>query len=119
MTGKKIVKGNSANEEIKFSINKNNDLGDITSREFADIIEDALTIQNNQIISETESKVDGIDIYKIIGESKDSQSPVKVIIVALKTEDILYYLWFTGGHDSFEESKDEIDLIIDSFRMYY
>lgn len=116
---KKLVKGTSANGEISFFINKNKDLSDISLREFVDIIEDALSIQNNQIISETEYEVDGIDIYKIIGESIDFSSPLKVVIVALKTEEVLYYLRFTGKEDKFEESEDEINLIIDSFRMNY
>lgn len=116
--GKKIVKGNSEGGEIKFSINKNNDLDDITLQEFTDLIENALIIQNNQILSKTESTFDGIDIYKIIGESKDFPQ-IKIIIVALKIENSIYYLWFTGEHNYFEEYKNEIDLIIDSFRMYY
>lgn len=116
--GKKIVKGSSEGGEIQFFMSKNKDLDDITLEEFADIIKNALTIQNNQIISETESEFNGIEIYKIIGGSNNLPSE-KIVIVALKIEDKIYYLWFTGKHEYFEEYKNEIDLIIDSFRMYY
>ncbi|MGF7119358.1 HEAT repeat domain-containing protein [Methanobacterium oryzae] len=115
---KKIVKGNSADGKIKFSINRKKDLSDITSREFADIIKNALVIRNNQIVFENEFKVEGINIYKVIGENKNSPLPTRVIIVTLKTENILYYLWFYGEYNGFKGSKNEIDLIIDSFNWY-
>jgi|GEM_PF-3910946 len=65
---RKIVKGYSA-RGITFSINKNTGLGDLTTKEFADIIKDAFMIQNNDIISETELTVDSVDVYIITGEN--------------------------------------------------
>ena len=115
---KKVVKGNSTNLDITFSINKNTDLGDLTSREFADTIKDVFMIQKAQIISETEFSVDGIDVHNIIGEDLNSVPPTKIMIAAFKIEEILYYFWFAGGHESFEKAKEDMDLIIDSFRVY-
>lgn len=115
---KKIVKGNSAKGDITFSINKNTDIGDITSREFADMIKDVFRIQNSQVLSETEFRVDGIDVHTIIGENVNAPSPTKIMVISFKIEDLLYYFWFSGGHESFEREEEEINLIIDNFRVY-
>lgn len=114
---KKIVKGHST-RGITFSINKNTDLGDLTLKEFAGIIKDVFIIQNNDIISETEYTVDDVDVYMIAGENTTSEPITKIMIVAFKLEDYLYYLWFAGGEEAFEEDKEDIELIIDSFRIY-
>lgn len=114
---KKIVKGHSTGG-ITFSINKNTDLGDLTSKEFAGIIKDVFTIQNNDIISEDEFTVDGVDVYIISGENTSSYPVTKIMIAAFKLEDYLYYLWFAGGETAFEEEQYDIELIVDSFKIY-
>jgi HEAT repeat protein len=115
---KKIVKGNSSKGDITFSVNKNTDVGDLTSREFADMIKDVFIIQNSQIISETEFRVDGIDVHTIIGENLNLVPPTKIMVFSFKIEDLLYYFWFSGGYESFENAKEDIDLIVDNFRVY-
>jgi hypothetical protein len=114
---RKVVKGRSTSG-ITFSINKNTDLGDLTSKEFAGIIKDVFTIQNNDITSETEFTVDDVDVYMISGENTSSEPVTKIMIAAFKLEDYLYYLWFAGGEEAFEEDNDDIKLIIDSFKIY-
>ncbi len=116
--GKKIVKGNSAKGDITFSINKNTDVGDITSKEFADMIKDVFIIQNSHVLSETEFRVDGIDVHTLIGENINAPSPTKIMVISFKIDDLLYYFWFSGGHESFERAEEEINLIIDNFRVY-
>ncbi len=115
---KKIVKGNSPNGDITFSINKNTNLGDLTSKEFADMIKDVFVIQNSQILSETEFRVEGIDVYTIVGENLNAPSPTKIMVFSFKIDDLLYYFWFSGGHESFERTKEDISLITDNFRVY-
>jgi len=115
---KKIVKGNSANGNITFSINKNTNVGDLTSKEVADTIRDVFIIQNSTILSETEFRAEGIDVYTIIGENVNDIAPTKITVISFKIDDLLYYLWFSGGHESFERAKEDIDLIIDNFRVY-
>lgn len=114
---RKIVKGYSA-RGITFSINKNTDLGDLTAKEFRDIIKDVFVIQNNDIIFETEYTVDGVDVYIISGENTASKPVTKIMIAAFKLEDYLYYLWFAGGEEAFEEEQEDMELIIESFRIY-
>ncbi|MGB9937383.1 MAG: HEAT repeat domain-containing protein [Methanobacterium sp.] len=114
---KKLIKGNSL-RGINFSINKNVDLGDLTSKEFAEIIKDVFRIQNNEITSENEFTVDGVNFYTITGENRNSEPVTKIMIVAFKLEDMLYYLWFAGGENAFEEEKDDMSIIVDSFRIY-
>jgi hypothetical protein len=114
---KKIIKGNSA-MGITFSINHNKDLGDLTSKEFADIIKDVFIIQNNDIISEEEFTTDEVDVYIIAGENTSSHPVTKITIAAFKLEDQLYYLWFAGGEEAFENEEEDIELIIESFKMY-
>jgi HEAT repeat protein len=115
---KKVVKGNSANGDITFSLNKNTNLGDLTSKEFANMIKDVFIIQNSQVLSETEFRVDGIDVHTIIGENVNSIPPTKIMVFSFKIEDSLYYFWFSGGHESFEVAQEDIDLITDNFRVY-
>ncbi|MGB9979800.1 HEAT repeat domain-containing protein [Methanobacterium sp.] len=115
---KKIVKGNSANGSITFSINKNTNVSDLTSKEVADTIRDVFIIQNSAILSETEFTADGIDVHTVIGENANNIAPTKIMVISFKIEDLLYYLWFSGGHESFERAQKEIDLIIDNFRVY-
>jgi hypothetical protein len=114
---RKIIKGHSTSG-ITFSINKNTDLGDLTSKEFAGIIKDVFIIQNNEIISETEFTVDDVEVYIISGENTSSEPVTKIMIAAFKLEDYLYYLWFAGGEEAFEDEADDIELIIDSFKIY-
>ena len=115
---KKIVKGNSANGNITFSINKNTNLGDLTSQEVADTIRDVFIIQNSKIISETEFRADGIDVHTVIGENVSDIASTKIMVISFKMDDLLYYFWFSGGHESFKEAKEDIDLIVDNFRVY-
>ena len=115
---KKIVKGNSANGNITFSINKNTNVGDLTSKEIAETIRDVFIIQNSTILSETEFRAEGIDVHTIIGENVNAIAPTKIKVISFKIDDLLYYLWFSGGRESFERAKKDIDLIIDNFRVY-
>ncbi len=114
---KKIIKGNSTTG-IAFSVNKNTDLGDLTSKEFADIIKDVFTIQNNEITMEEEFTVDDVDVYIISGENNFSNPITKILIAAFKIENYLYYLWFAGGEEAFEIDEEDIELIVDSFKIY-
>ena len=114
---KKIIKGNSTTG-IVFSVNKNTDLGDLTSKEFADIIKDVFTIQNNEITMEEEFTVDDVDVYIISGENNFSNPITKILIAAFKIENYLYYLWFAGGEEAFEIDEEDIELIVDSFKIY-
>lgn len=115
---KKIVKGNSANSSITFSINRNTNVGDLTSKEVAETIRDVFIIQNSTILSETEFRADGIDVYTVTGENVNSITPTKIKVISFKIEDLLYYLWFSGGPESFERAQEDIDLIINNFRVY-
>ena len=115
---KKIVKGNSANGDITFSINKNINVGDLTSKEIAETIRDVFIIQNSTILSETEFSAEGIDVHTVIGENVSEIAPTKIMVISFKMDDLLYYFWFSGGHESFEIFQRDIDLIIDNFRVY-
>ncbi len=115
---KKIVKGNSTDGGITFSINKNVNVGDLTSKEIAETIRDVFIIQNSTILSETEFTADGIDVHTVIGENVNNIAPTKIMVISFKIEDLLYYLWFSGGRESFERTQEDIDLIIDNFRVY-
>ena len=115
---KKIVKGNSANGDITFSINKNINVGDLTSKEIAETIRDVFIIQNSTILSETEFSAEGIDVHTVIGENISEIAPTKIMVISFKMDDLLYYFWFSGGHESFEILQRDIDLIIDNFRVY-
>lgn len=114
---KKIVKGHST-YGTTFSINRKTDLEDITSQEFVGIIKDVFTIQNNDIISEDEFTIDDVEVNIISGKNTSSQPTTNIMIATFMLEDQLYYLWFAGGKEVFKEDFDDIELIIDSFRIY-
>jgi len=113
---RKIIKGYSA-RGITFSINKNTDLGDLTAKEFADMIKDVFVIKNNKIIFETKYTVDSVDVYMITGENTASEPVTKIMVAAFKIEDYLYYLWFAGGGEAFEEEQEDMELIVESFQI--
>lgn len=115
---KKIVKGNSAKGNITFSINKNTNVSDLTSKEIAETIRDVFIIQNSTILSETEFTAEGIDVHTIIGENANDIASTTIKVISFKIDDLLYYLWFSGGRESFERAQRDIDLIIDNFRVY-
>lgn len=115
---KKIIKGNSANGNINFSINKNTNVGGLTSQEIAETIRDVFIIQNSTILSETEFTADGIDVHTVIGENTNEIAPTKIMVISFKIDDLLYYLWFSGGRESFENAQKDINLIVDNFRVY-
>ena len=67
---------------------------------------------------EEEFTVDDVDVYIISGENNFSNPITKILIAAFKIEDYLYYLWFAGGEEAFEIDEEDIELIVDSFKIY-
>jgi len=114
---RKIAKGYSA-RGITFSINKITDSGDLTLEELADTIKDAFAIQNNDVIFETWHTLDDIDVYIISGENTASKPVTRIMIAAFKLKDCLYYLRFAGGEETFKKEQKDVDMIIESFRIY-
>ena len=114
---KKIIKGGVANNTLLFSINRLEDAEDIDPEEFAEILKNVFLMQNSQIISEMGFKAKNMDAYLIIGENPHNVSITKIMIVAFKRRDLLFYLWFAGEPENFELFADDVDLIIYSFHI--
>ena len=117
MDEKKIIKGSCANSALTFSINRLEDVSDVSQEEFAEILKNVFLIQNSRIISSTSFKTNGMDTYLLLGENPHV-SMTKIMIVAFKRKDLLYYLWFSGEPEIFNSLNDDIDFIVESFRIH-
>ncbi len=114
---KKIIKGGVANYLMHFSINRHEDVTDIKPEEFAEILKNVFMMQNSRILSEMGFKAMDMDAYILVGENPHDVSMTKIMIVAFKKRDLLFYLWFAGEPDNFELFEEDIDLILDSFQI--
>ncbi|MBM4240601.1 MAG: HEAT repeat domain-containing protein [Euryarchaeota archaeon] len=115
--GKEIVKGHWIDRDIKFSIKKRSNVGDLTLKEFADLVKDVFLSQDKEITYEMESEVDGMDAYELISKELYVDVPTKIRVLALKKEDTVYYIWFTGESKEFDDSLEYMDVIINSFHL--
>ncbi len=114
---KKIIKGSVANNSMHFSINRLEDVEDINPEEFAEILKNVFMMQNSRVLSEMGFKARDMDAYILVGENPHDVSMTKIMIVAFKKRDLLFYLWFAGEPDNFELFDEDIDLILDSFHI--
>jgi len=114
---KKILKGNSRNNDISFSLNRNTDAADITFEDISNIFKDFFLTQKSQIIDEIVLEIDGRDAYKIIGENLQLEPSTKIMIVAFTKGMILYYLVFSGNSEAFDHAQTDMDIILNSFHV--
>ncbi|AEG18935.1 HEAT repeat domain-containing protein [Methanobacterium paludis] len=117
MDEKKIIKGSCANSALTFSINRLEDVSDVSQEEFSEILKNVFLIQNSKILSSTTFKANGMDAYLLLGENPHV-SMTKIMIIAFKKHDLLYYLWFSGEPGIFNTLNGDIDLIVESFRIH-
>jgi HEAT repeat protein len=115
---KKVIIGGVANNSIHFSINRNDEAEDISAEEFAEILKNVFMMQNSSITSETGFISRGMETYILVGENPHGSSVTKIMIVAYKKNDMLYYLWFAGEPENFKIFNDDVDLIVDSFKIH-
>jgi hypothetical protein len=80
-------------------------------------LKNVFLIQNSKIVSSTTFKANGMDAYLLLGENPHV-SMTKIMIVAFKKRDLLYYLWFSGEPEIFNTLNEDIDLIVESFRIH-
>ncbi|MBZ2164676.1 HEAT repeat domain-containing protein [Methanobacterium spitsbergense] len=114
---KKVIKGGVANNAINFSINRLEEAEDIKVEEFSGILKNVFLMQNSKIISEMEFKAKDMDAIILVGENPHKVSLTKIMIIAFKKKDLLFYLWFAGEHENFELFNEDIDFIVDSFHI--
>lgn len=114
---KKVIKGGVANNAIHFSINRHEEAEDIKPEEFAEMLKNVFMMQNNTIMSEMGFRARDMDAYILVGENPHDVSTTKIMIVAFKKRDLLFYLWFAGEPEKFEIFDEDIDLIVDSFHI--
>ena len=114
---KKVLRGLYANNSITLSLNRNTDVGEITSREFAEMLKDVFRIQGSEVMDERGFEKYGMEIYEIYGENHEV-TPTSILIVSFKKANLLYYLWFVGDPVAFQEANEDIKLMVDSFYIY-
>lgn len=114
---KKIVKGYYANSSINLSLNRQADVEEISSAEFAEMLRNVLAIQNSSLISEDMFERDEMEVYQMVAENNEVV-PTDILTVSFKKKDLLYYLWFAGDPKVLKEAEEGIQLILDSFYIY-
>jgi len=114
---KKIVKGYYANSAISFSLNRQDDVEDISSEEFAEMLRNVLAIQNSNLIFEDAYEKDKMEVYQIVAENNEVV-PTDILTVSFKKGDLLYYLWFAGDPEVLKQAEEGIQIILDSFYIY-
>jgi HEAT repeat protein len=113
----KVVKGSCANSALTFSINRHEDTDDISPEEFAEILRNVFLIENSKIISSKAFKTRDMDAYCLLGENPHRTSITRIMIVAFKKRDLLYYIWFSGEPEIFDNLTNDMDLITESFQI--
>ena len=88
---------------------------DISVKEFSQMLKHVFDIQNTALIKEKEFTKDDMDCYLLLGENQKVY-PTKIIIISFKSTT---YCFIFGLQDPFalESSKDEISLIVNSFKI--
>jgi len=114
---KKVLRGLYANNSITLSLNRNTDVAEISSQEFAEMLKDVFRIQGSEVIDERGFEKYGMEIYEIYGENNEV-TPTSILIVSYKKNNLLYYLWFVGDPVTFQEAKTDIEIMLDSFYIY-
>lgn len=114
---KKVLRGLYANNSITLSLNRNTDVAEISSLEFAEMLKDVFRIQGSEVIDERGFEKYGMEIYEIYGENTEV-TPTSILIVSYKKNNLLYYLWFVGDPITFHEAKTDIEIMLDSFYIY-
>ena len=114
---KKVVRGLYKNNSITLSLNRNTDVAEISSHEFAEMLKDVFRIQGSDVIDERYFEKYGMEVYEIYGENHEV-TPTSILIISFKKEDLLYYMWFVGDPVAFEEAGEDIEIMVDNFYIY-
>lgn len=114
---KKVVRGLYENNSITLSLNRNTNVAEVSSEEFAEMLKDVFIVQGSEILDERYFEKYGMDVYEVYGENHDV-APTSILIVSFKKEDLLYYMWFVGDPTAFEEASEDIEIMVDSFYIY-
>jgi HEAT repeat protein len=114
---KKVLRGLYANNSITLSLNRNTDVAEISSQEFAEMLKDVFRIQGSEVMDERGFERYGMEVYEIYGENHEV-TPTSILIVSFKKDNLLYYLWFVGDPVAFQEASADIELMVDSFYIY-
>ncbi|WP_321422449.1 HEAT repeat domain-containing protein [uncultured Methanobacterium sp.] len=114
---KKVLRGLYANNSITLSLNRNTDVAEISSLEFAEMLKDVFRIQGSEVIDEMDFEKYGMEVYEIYGENNEL-TPTSILIVSFKKNNLLYYLWFVGDPVAFQDASEDIEIMVDSFYIY-
>ncbi len=114
---KKVLRGLYANNSITLSLNRNTDVAEISSQEFAEMLKDVFRIQGSEVVDERGFEKYGMEIYEIYGENHEV-TPTSILIVSFKKNNLLYYLWFVGDPVAFQDASEDIEIMVDSFYIY-
>nr|WP_319374246.1 HEAT repeat domain-containing protein [uncultured Methanobacterium sp.] len=114
---KKVLRGLYANNSITLSLNRNTDVAEISSQEFAEMLKDVFRIQGSEVVDERGFEKYGMEIYEIYGENHEV-TPTSILIVSFKKNNLLYYLWFVGDPVAFQDASEDVEIMVDSFYIY-
>jgi HEAT repeat protein len=108
--------GYNSDHNIKLIINKKSNLEEISLKELIKIWEDIFLHQNIEITSKISSHLGNTEAFLMTGDSLDTDNII--MIVGFKLYDMFYYLHFTIKSPLSENNQGDIDLIVNTFRIY-
>lgn len=104
------------NRSIKLTIYRKSDLEDLSFEDLINIWDEIFEYQNITTTIKNASRMGNTKSFLMVGDSLDTNNII--MIVGFKLYDIFYYLHFTIKSDISENDREDIDLIINTFRIH-
>lgn len=108
--------GINTDQSIKLSIYKKSDLEDISFKELIKIWDEIFEYRNIKTTAKKTSKMGNTHAFLMIGDNLKTNNII--MIVGFKLYEFFYYLHFTIKLDVSEMDQEDIDLIVNTFRIH-
>ncbi|MCE5215312.1 MAG: HEAT repeat domain-containing protein [Methanobacterium sp.] len=108
--------GHNPHLSVKLTIYKKSDLEDLTFDDLIKIWDEIFEYQNIIPTTQNTSRMGKTNAFFMMGESMDTNNVI--IIVGYMLYEIFYYLHFTIKPNVTDREQEDIDLIINTFRIH-
>ncbi len=108
--------GHNPNLSVKLTIYKKSDLEDLSFDDLIKIWDEIFEYQNITTTTQNTSRMGKTNAFFLMGESMGTNNVI--IIVGYMLYELFYYLHFTIKPDVSDNEQEDIDLIINTFRIH-